>query len=78
MQDIEEKAQAGSLLSSDLFNEDLYLWKYARGDEGPREYLVSVIGTNKDCRSSCAATSRRPALSSKVGLRSLRRANTLS
>ena len=47
MQDIEEKAQAGSLLSSDLFNEYLYLRKYARGDEGPREYLVSVIGTEQ-------------------------------
>src|SRR5215204_5216693 len=31
----------------DLFNKYLYLWKYARGDEGPREYLVSVIGTEQ-------------------------------
>ncbi len=43
VRDIEEQAESGSLLGNDLFNEYLYLWKYAAGDEGPREYLQMVI-----------------------------------
>lgn len=47
VRDIEEQARSGSLLRNDLFNEYLYLWKYAAGDEAPREYLGSVIVTER-------------------------------
>ncbi len=48
VRDIEEQAQSGSLLGRDSFDDYLYLWWFAAGDEGPpREYLVSIIGTER-------------------------------
>jgi cytosine/adenosine deaminase-related metal-dependent hydrolase len=40
---IAEEASSGMLLDRELFNEYLYLWKYAEGDEGPAAYLAEVL-----------------------------------
>ena len=47
VQDIEEQSRSGSFLDRDLFDEYLYLWKYASGDEGPKEYLESVVAAEQ-------------------------------
>jgi hypothetical protein len=45
--DIEKQSRSVSLLDRDQFDEYLYLWKYAAGDEGPKEYLESVIAAEQ-------------------------------
>jgi hypothetical protein len=40
---IAEEASSGELLNRDLFNEYLYLWKYADGEEKPTGYLARIL-----------------------------------
>lgn len=47
MQDIEEQSRSESLMDRNLFDEYLYLWKFAAEDEGPKEYLESVVAAEQ-------------------------------
>lgn len=44
---IRAQADSGTLLSSDLFDEYLYLWGDAEGKDGPRQYLREVLETER-------------------------------
>jgi hypothetical protein len=45
--DIEKQSRSGSLLSNDLFDKYLYLWKRVAADEEPKEYLEGVLGPER-------------------------------